>query len=132
MKLARVCLLSLACVGGAVAFGVVANAAIELMIPGSSRTVAVAPKTAEPAQPVVYALASTISTPAEITPTKVKTIQMLFRDEQEQQRSEQPVASERIAAVPLPRPRPVSAPAIALGPTDATSISRQPGAMAIA
>ena len=134
MKLVRVCLLSLACVGGAVAFGVVANAAIELMIPGSSRTVAVAPKTAEPAQPVVYALASTTSTPAEITPTKVKTIQMLFRDEQEQQKVEQPTASisQRIGAVPLPRPRPASAPTMAMGPTDATSISRQPGAMAIA
>ena len=129
MKLARVGLLSLVCVGGAFAFGILANAAIDVVMPASGRSAAVAQKTAEPKQPAVaYALASTTSTPIEIAPTKVKTIPMLFREE-----AEQTVAPERMASVPLPRPRPASAPAVvAMGPSEATSISRQPGSMAIA
>ena len=130
MKFARVGLLSLACVGGALAFGVVANAAIDLLIPAPSRTAAAAPKAAEPAQPAAaYALASTTSTPAEIAPIKVKTIPMVFREEQ----AETPAAPERVvAAVPLPRPRPASAPGMAMGPTDVTSVAHQPGSLAIA
>jgi hypothetical protein len=130
MKFARVGLLSLACVGGAFAFGVVANAAIDLVMPASGRSAAVAPKITEPEpQPVAaYALASTTSTPVELAPIKVKTIPMLYREE-----AEEPVApAERTAAVPLPRPRPASAPVMAMAPTDATSVSRQPGSMAIA
>ena len=37
MKSARVCLLSLACVGGAFAFGMVADAAIDLVIPAPGK-----------------------------------------------------------------------------------------------
>ena len=118
MKLTRVGLLSLACVGGAFVFGMVANAAIDLVIPSAARTAAAPAKPVEAPQPVAYALASTTSTPADIAPIKVKTIPMLFGEERAE-----PAVSERTAAVPLPRPRPASAP-------DA-SIARQPGALAI-
>lgn len=130
MKSARVCLLSLACVGGAFAFGMVANAAIDLVIPAPGKKAAVAAaKPAEAAeQPVAYALASTTSASVDIAPIKVKTIPMLFRESE----AEQPAVAERLAAVPLPRPRPASAPALAMAPTDATSVARQPGSMAIA
>jgi hypothetical protein len=128
MKSARVCLLSLACVGGAFAFGMVADAAIDLLIPAPGKTAAVAVvKPAEAAAPpVAYALASTTSTPIDIAPVKVKTIPMLFRESE----AEQP-AAERLAAVPLPRPRPASAPALALAPADGLSLASQPGSMAI-
>jgi hypothetical protein len=126
MKSARVCLLSLACVGGAFAFGMVADAAIDLLIPAPGKTAAVAVvKPAEAAaQPAAYALASTTSTPVDIAPVKVKTIPMLFRESE----AGQP-AAERLAAVPLPRPRPASAPALA--PADGLSLASQPGSMAI-
>jgi hypothetical protein len=129
MKLARVCLLSLACVGSAFAFGMVANAAIDLLIPapGEKAAVAIAKPAEAAAQPAAYTLASATSTPVDIAPVKVKTIPMLFRESE----AEQP-AAERLAAVPLPRPRPASAPALAMAPTDATSVARQPGSMAIA
>jgi len=132
MKSARVCLLSLACVGGAFAFGMVADAAIDLMIPAPGQKAAAVAKPAEAAaQPVAYALASTTSTPVDIAPIKVKTIPMLFREERAEQA--EPVAAPRTAAVPLPRPRPASAPALAMtSSTDVTaSLSRQPGTMAI-
>src|SRR5947199_5825826 len=65
MKSAQVCLLSLGCVGGAFAFGLVANAAIDLIMPvpqqAATAKVAMA-KPAEQAQPAAaYALASTTS-----------------------------------------------------------------------
>jgi hypothetical protein len=128
MKLARVCLLSLVCVGGAFAFGMVADAAIDLLIPAPGKKAAVAvTKPAEAAGgPVAYALASTTSTPVDIAPVKVKTIPMLFRESE----AEQP-AAERLAAVPLPRPRPASAPALAMAPSDGLSLASQPGSMAI-
>jgi hypothetical protein len=109
----------------------VANAAIDLMLPApaKSKAAVAAAKPAEaPEQTVAYALASTTSVPIDIAPVKVKTIPMLFRDSE----AVQPSVSERIAAVPLPRPRPASAPALAMAPTDATSVARQPGSMAIA
>jgi hypothetical protein len=110
----------------------VANAAIDLVIPAPGKKAAAAavaiakPAAAEP--PVAYALASTTSTPVDIAPIKVKTIPMLFRESE----ATQPPAAERLTAVPLPRPRPASAPALAMAPTDATSVARQPGSMAIA
>jgi hypothetical protein len=58
--------------------------------------------------------------PADITPLKVKTIPMVYREPAE--------AVAQAAAVPLPRPRPHAAP----GVDTASSISRQPGSMAIA
>src|SRR5688572_8414449 len=123
MKSARVCLLSLGCVGGAFAFGMVANAAIDLVMPPPPRKAEVAAaKPAEPAQqPVAYALASTTSTPIDIAPVRVKTISI------RESETTQPAASERLAAVPLPRPRPASAPAMA----DGLPIAHQPGSMAI-
>jgi hypothetical protein len=127
MKLARVCLLSLACVGGAFAFGMVANAAIDLVMPASAKKAAVA--AAEAAQPATaYALASTTSTPIDLAPIKVKTIPMLYREEQAET-----AAPERTVNVPLPRPRPASAPAMAMAPSNDPigSIAGQPGSLAI-
>lgn len=135
MQLTRVCLLSLACVGGAFACGVVANAAIDLMMPAPARP-AVAAIVAQPAkseaQPAAYALASTTSTPVDLAPIKVKTIPMLYREERAE--PAEPTVSVPLAAVPLPRPRPANAPVLAMAPADegTGSIARQPGTMAIA
>lgn len=136
MKSARVCLLALACVCGAFAFGLVANAAIDLVMPPSESTsvAAVAKPAAEALQPVSYALASTTSTPVDLAPVKVKTIPMLYREE----RAEPAVAPQAAApaavalhvAVPLPRPRPASAPMLAMAPST-ESIAHQPGSLAI-
>jgi hypothetical protein len=134
MKSAQVCLLSLGCVGGAFAFGLVANAALDVLMPLPQKAVAAkaaAVRPAEDAQPAPapaasYALASTTSAPVDLAPIKVKTIPILYSEE----RSE-PVAPLHTAAVPLPRPRPASAPAVmAMGATD--SIAVQPGTLAIA
>jgi hypothetical protein len=109
----------------------VANAAIDLVIP--PKQAAVAKPADEPQPATAYALASTTSVPVELAPIKVKTIPMLFREAA----GEQPVAAERApvgrtAAVPLPRPRPASAPGAMAMTSDAIdSISRQPGSMAI-
>jgi hypothetical protein len=128
MKPAQVCLLSLGCVGGAFAFGLVANAAIDLIMPvpqqAATAKVAMA-KPAEQAQPAAaYALASTTSTPVDFAPVKVKTIPLLYSEE----RAEPATAPQRTAAVPLPRPRPVSAPAA----MDNGELAYQPGSLAIA
>src|SRR3954454_13996731 len=80
MKSVQVCLLSLGCVGGAFAFGLVANAAIDLVMPTAEKAPVVANVTvAKPAeaQPA-YTLASTTATPVDLTPVKVKTIPMLY------------------------------------------------------
>lgn len=124
MKSAQVCLLSLGCVGGAFAFGLVANAAMDLVMPAPQR--AVVAKPAVEAQPAsAYALASTTSTPVDFAPVKVKTIPMLYGEERVE-----PAAPLPIAAVPLPRPRPASAPAaLAMGGTD--SLAGQAGSLAI-
>ena len=126
MNSARVCLLSLVCVGGAFAFGLVANAAIDLVMPEPGKATAAVAKAAEEAQPVRYALASTTSVPADLAPIKVKTIPLLYREERAE-----PAVSEHTAAVPLPRPRPASAPAaVAMAPST-ESIAHQPGSLAI-
>jgi len=127
MKLARVGLVSLGCVAGAIAFGLVANAAIDLLMPsaqGAKATPSVPVKAAEEAPaPATFALASATATPVDPGPLKIKTIPILVR---EGQFTEQ--ANEVVEAVPLPRPRPASAPAF-----DSTaSVARQPGSLAIA
>src|SRR6185295_11937842 len=73
MKLTRVCLVSLGCVAGAVAFGIVANAAIDLVMPSaqSAKAVPSIPVKAaqeQPAkeQPAAFALASATSTPVDL------------------------------------------------------------------
>src|SRR3954467_15619887 len=85
MKSAQVCLLSLGCVGGAFAFGLVANAAIDLVMPTSQQpvvaTATAARPTPEPQPPPAYTLASATSTPADFAPVKVKTIPMLYGEE---------------------------------------------------
>ncbi|TMJ05944.1 MAG: hypothetical protein E6G97_01265 [Alphaproteobacteria bacterium] len=131
MKLTRVGLLSLVCVGGAVAFGVAANAALDLVlpVPAKKAEAAAAARSAEPAeQPAAsYTLASASSTPADFAPVKVKTIPMVYREDRIAE-----FAAERPANVPLPRPRPASAP-MALASTDASaSLAHQPGTLAIA
>jgi len=131
MNLTRVCLLSLGCVGGAVAFGVAANAALDLVMPLPARKaepIAIA-KPAEPAeQPATYTLASATSAPADFAPVKVKTIPMVYREDRIAE-----AAAEQPANVPLPRPRPASAPMALASVGDPTaSIARQPGTMAIA
>ena len=127
MKSAQVCLLSLGCVGGAFAFGLAANAALDVLMPGSEKAVAanvVVAKPAENAQPAAasYALASTTSTPVDLAPVKVKTIPLLYREERAET-----AAPLQTAAIPLPRPRPASAP-VAL---DNGELAYQPGSLAI-
>ena len=113
MKLARICLISLACVCGALAFGIVANAAIDLLMPAPDRQ-AEAPA----AEPATFQLASATAAPApaEIAPIRVKTI--IYRED---------IVAEAapLAVVPLPRPRPH------MGIDQVSSISRQPASMAI-
>ena len=123
MKSAQVCLLSLGCVGGAFAFGLAANAALDVLMPTGEK-VALA-KPAEIAQPAAasYALASTTSTPVDLAPVKVKTIPLLYREERAE-----PAAPLQTAAIPLPRARPASAP-VAL---DNGELAYQPGSLAIA
>jgi hypothetical protein len=128
MKSARVCLLSLVCVCGAFAFGLVANAAIDLVIPAPGQATAKVAKPAGEARPVSYALASTTSTPVDLAPIKVKTIPLLYREERTEAAAPEGVAAP-LVAVPLPRPRPASAPALALASTE--SLAHQPGSLAI-
>jgi hypothetical protein len=131
MKSAQVCLLSLGCVGGAFAFGLVANAAIDLLMPmpqkGATVSVTVAKPAEEPQPAPAYALASTTSTPVDFTPVKVKTIPMPYGEERAEPAAA-PAAPQRIANVPLPRPRPASAPVT----LDNGELAYQPGSLAIA
>jgi hypothetical protein len=120
MKLTRICLISLACVGAALAFGIAADAAIDLMLPAPKQAASTlpAPIVEAPVAPATFELASATTAPAEITPVRVKTI--VYREEA--------VADTAPVAVPLPRPRPHTAPSI----DSVSSISRQPASMAIA
>jgi hypothetical protein len=142
MKSARIGLLSLACVSGAVAFGVVANAAIDMVMPAAapaaSGSVALPQQSAAPivaatddgAQPAPggFALASATSTPVDLGPVKVKTIPMIYREAAEESAVASTQARVRAAAVPLPRPRPAVAPAS----QQLASIAPQSAQMAIA
>jgi hypothetical protein len=142
MKSARICLLSLACVSGAVAFGVVANAAIDMVMPtaapAATGSVALPQK---PAAPVLastdegaqsaaggFALASATSTPVDLGPVKVKTVPMIYREAAEESAAASAQPRVRAAAVPLPRPRPAIAPAS----QQLASIAPQSAQMAIA
>jgi len=128
MKLMRFCVVSLGCVAGAVAFGVVANATIDLVMPQGPKEIAfpAAPikAAATPAEvaaeaPPSFALASATSTPVD-GPAIVSDGQLT------EQTAETQVAPIK-TAIPLPRPRPATA------PTHETtaSLARQPGSLAI-
>jgi hypothetical protein len=131
MKLARICVVSLGSVALAFAFGVVANAAIDIMMPAGPRQApAVAPapvKAAEEAAPATFTVASATASPVELGPVKVKTLPIVVRDGQFAVEVNDAAAAV-VAHVPLPRPRPASAPT-----SDVTaSVARQPASMAIA
>src|SRR6188508_1512628 len=126
MKLMRFCVVSLGCVAVAVAFGVVANAAIDLVMPQGPKEIAfpaapikAAATPAEVEQPAGFALASATSTPVD-GPAIVRDGQLT------EQTAETQVAPIK-TAIPLPRPRPATA------PTHETtaSLARQPGSLAI-
>ena len=126
MKLMRFCVVSLGCVAGAVAFGVVANVAIDLVMPQGPKEIAfpaapikAAATPAEVEQPAGFALASATSTPVD-GPAIVRDGQLT------EQTAETQVAPIK-TAIPLPRPRPAAA------PTHETtaSLARQPGSLAI-
>jgi hypothetical protein len=133
MKITRVALLSLACVSGAFACGIVANATIDLVMPADSESataaaaavqaapvVAAAPAE-QPAAPTAFVLASATSVPVDLAPVKVKTVPMIYREPVEA------APAPKQAAIPLPRPRPANAPEAQVG-----SIAHQPASMAIA
>jgi len=110
------------------AFGLVANAALDVLMPVSEKAAVAKVAMAKPAddvQPAAsYALASTTSTPVDLAPVKVKTIPLIYREERAET-----AAPLSTAAVPLPRPRPASAP-VALAMEG--ELAQQPGALAIA
>lgn len=150
MKLTRICLVSLGCVAGAFSFGVLANAAIDLIAPAakavssgaaaSEETASIEPATAEaPVQPASFALASATSTPVDLSrPVRIKTVAITMRDGEFAQRAADPAAAapesqlqnavQAQAQVPLPRPRPAAAPAF----ERTASLAGQPGSLAIA
>src|ERR1044072_2053085 len=77
MKLMRFCVVSLGCAAGAVVFGVVANAAIDLVMPQGPREIAfpsvpvkAATTPAEAAGQPGFALASATATPVDLGPVK--------------------------------------------------------------
>jgi len=141
MKSARICLLSLACVSGAVAFGMIANAAIDLVMPANSQAtgeavaapqnpeaIVMAAEEAAPAATGGFALASATSTPVDLGPVKVKTVPMVYREAAREAAAEPAPVRTRTQAVPMPRPRP----AIASAPDSVGSTPSQSAAMAIA
>ena len=102
MKLTRVGLLSLACAGGAFAFGVAANAALDLGMPVQPKKIEAAAKPAgsvEQPAPAAYTLASATSTPADFAPIKVKTIPLVYREDRIAEiTAEQPVNVPHLVA----------------------------------
>ena len=136
MKLMRICVVSLGCAAGAVVFGVVANAAIDLVIsqgpkeiafPSAPIKAAATPAEAAAEQPASFALASATSTPVDLGPVKVKVVPIIARGDQFiEQSAEAPAAPVKAAAIPLPRPRPATAPT-----HETASLARQPGSLAI-
>ena len=137
MKLMRFCVVSLGCAAGAVVFGVVANAAIDLVVPQGPKEIAfpsvpikaaATPAEAAAEPPASFALASATSTPVDLGPVKVKVVPIIARGGQFiEQTAEAPAAPVRAAAIPLPRPRPAAAPT-----HETASLARQPGSLAIA
>ena len=138
MKLMRFGAIALGCVACAVAFGVVANAAIDLMMQPGPKEIAFpavpVKAAATPAEvateaPPSFALASATSTPVDLGPTKVKVVPIIARGDQFiEQTAEAAAVPLKAAAIPLPRPRAATA------PTHETtaSVARQPGSLAIA
>jgi hypothetical protein len=136
MKLMRFCVVSLGCVAGAVTFGVVANAAIDLVMPPGPKEIAfptgaiqavATPAEVAAERPAAFALASATSTPVDLGPAKVKVVPIIVRDGQfTELTNEAPAAPVVGAAVPLPRPRPAAAPT-----HETASLARQPGSLAI-
>ena len=137
MKLARICLLSLACVAGAVGFGVVADAAMDRLLPTPpvvAKTDTQTQTQIKSEQPAVFALASATSTPVDLGPAKVKTLDILVRDgpcveQNSETTAAAPAIETPVARVPLPRPRPATAPT---AESASASIAHQPGSIAIA
>jgi hypothetical protein len=142
MKSTRICLVSLSCLAGAFSFGVIANAAIDLVVPSPkdaavSEALPSAPVNAAeaPAAPA-FALASATSTPVELGPVKIKTVSIVVRDGEFAEQANGPAVAVQMPVqgpvqmsvqVPLPRPRPVGAPSL-----DGTaSLAGQPGSLAI-
>src|SRR3954468_11276861 len=133
MKSARICLLSLACVSGAVGFGVIANAAIDLVVPANPVTGSIAavqkpaivPVVAaeEPAQPASFQLASATSTPVDLGPVKVKTVPIVYREPVDEVAAPAPAPVVRARPVPIPRPRPVMASAGPIGQSAVQAIA---------
>jgi hypothetical protein len=142
MKSMRIGLLSLACVSGAVAFGMIANATIDLVMPIRSQATgeAVAAPQQSAAEAVMvaeevplaatsgFALASATSTPVDLGPVKVKTVPMVYREAVREPAAEPAPVRARAQAIPMPRPRP----AMASTPESVGSIPGQSAAMAIA
>ena len=131
MKSMRICLVSLGSVAGAFVFGVIANTALDLVMTAGTKqaqpvTAATVPvKAEEPA----FALAAATATPVDLDPepVKVKTLPIIVRDGQFTELTND-ASAPALARVPLPRPRPASAPT-----HDTTaSVARQPGSLAIA
>ena len=119
MKLMRFCVVSLGCVAGAVTFGVVANAAIDLVMPQGPKEIAfpavpvkaaATPAEVAAEQPARFALASATSTPvdlgkADLGPAKVKVVPIIVRDGQFTEQTAETQVSPIKTAIPLPRPR---------------------------
>lgn len=135
MKMMRVCLIALGCVSGALACGVVANTALNLLdLSGGQSAFGLAsavlespavPAQAAPAPAQAFALASASAT--DISPVKVKTVSIAYRDAAESA-APAPAPVVARARVPLPRPRPATAPMH----ETTVSLARQPGPLAIA
>jgi hypothetical protein len=138
MKLTRICILSLGCVAGAFSFGLIANAAIDLISPAArgvasgtasdaAASVTAAKAADGPAAPT-FALASATSTPVELGPVKIKTVPIVMRDGEFAEPANEPAAAANAPIrVPLPRPRPAGAPSL----DGIASLSGQPGSLAI-
>src|SRR5690349_20669693 len=134
MKMMRVCLMALGCVSGALAFGVVANTALNLLDLSEGRSAfglasavlesPAGPAVAAPLPAPTFALAS--ASAIDVSPVKVRTVAIANRDVESAAPAPAPVVAH--ARVPLPRPRPATA------PTHETTvaIARQPGPLAIA
>jgi hypothetical protein len=136
MKLMRFCVVSLGCVAGAVVFGVFANAALDLAMPRGPKEIAfpsvpikaaATPADVAAERPAGFALASATSTPVDLGPTKVKVVPIIARGDQFIEQIDDAPAAPIKTAVPLPRPRPATAPT-----HEASSVARQPGSLAIA
>jgi hypothetical protein len=135
MKLTRICLVSLGCVAGAFTFGVIANAALDLVMPAKATVAAEAPAAVparaveQPVQAASFSLASAESTPVELGPSRVKTVPIVVRSGEFADAASEPIAAVQSAVhVPLPRPRPAGAPSRdGVGP-----VAVQPGSLAIA